>query len=171
MSKLGGKVVGTAPSRRCFKVAKDGKEVWVDLTREFTGKYFLTIVERAAMTQDLESNLKFSQGRADAVVQARVGKHGIAAALPDALVPLVVLDDDGAARAGLGGLDQEFEARSLGVEHDRLVLAVEREDRGRDLHALGVATACAVADADLHGEPGTSCRARGRGNPGSRTQL
>jgi OOP family OmpA-OmpF porin len=146
VKKLGGTVVSSAKSRECFKVVKDGKEVWIELLTEFTGKYFLDIVERAAMNQDieanaevfsndlratghvavygilfdtgktelkpesepalveiakllaadaalklhvvghtdnvgaLESNMKLSQGRADAVVQALVGRHGIAAA-------------------------------------------------------------------------------------------
>jgi OmpA-OmpF porin, OOP family len=50
---IGGSVVWSDKSRRTFKVAKDGKEVWVDLTAEFTGKYGFTIVERAAMKQDV----------------------------------------------------------------------------------------------------------------------
>lgn len=145
VKKLNGTVVSTEKSQECFKVVKDDKEVWVELRTEFTGKYFLTIVERAAMNQDieanaevfsndiratghaaiygiyfdtgkteikpeseqaigeiakllqadptlkvyvvghtdsvggLESNMKLSQGRADAVVQALVAKHGITA--------------------------------------------------------------------------------------------
>lgn len=146
VKKLGGTVLYTDKGKGTFKVVKDGKEVWVDLWAEFTGKYGLTIVEKETMNQDieananvfsndiratghaavygiffdtgktelkpeseqaigeigkllqadanlkvyvvghtdnvgtLEGNMKLSQGRADAVVQALVGKHGIAAA-------------------------------------------------------------------------------------------
>jgi outer membrane protein OmpA-like peptidoglycan-associated protein len=53
VSKLGGTVQATSKSRRTFKIAKDGKEFWVELWAEFTGKYGLTIVEKAAMQQDV----------------------------------------------------------------------------------------------------------------------
>ena len=146
VKQLGGTVLYTAKGKDTFKIVKDGKEVWVDLWAEFTGKYGMTIVEKTEMNQDveanakvfsndlrstghaavygiyfdtgkteikpeseqaigeiakllqadaslrvyvvghtdnvgaLEANMKLSQGRADAVVQALVGKHGIAAA-------------------------------------------------------------------------------------------
>ena len=146
VKKLGGTVVYSEKSRETFKIVKDGKEFWVEVWAEFTGKYGLTIVERKAMDQDivanaavfsndirntghaavygilfetgksalkpesdlaitevakllkgdaglkvyvvghtdnagvLESNMKLSQDRAAAVVQALVAKHGIAAA-------------------------------------------------------------------------------------------
>ncbi len=144
--RRGGEVLFTDKSRETFRIAKDGKEYWVDLRTEFTGKYFLTIVEKEAMVQDvvanaeafskdirttghaavygitfdtartdikpessqaiaeiakllkgdaglklfvvghtdlvggIESNLKLSQGRADAVVRELVQSHGIASA-------------------------------------------------------------------------------------------
>ncbi|MBL0176623.1 MAG: OmpA family protein [Ignavibacteria bacterium] len=144
--KLGGTVLFSEKNRETFKIVKDGKEFWVEVGAEFTGKYGLTIVERKAMEQDivanaavfsndirntghaavygilfetgksalkpesdlaitevakllkgdaglkvyvvghtdnagvLESNMKLSQDRAAAVVQALVSKHGIAAA-------------------------------------------------------------------------------------------
>jgi OmpA-OmpF porin, OOP family len=52
----GGTTVAAVKDRRTFKIVKDGKEVWVDLAAEFTGKYFLTIVEKAAMVQDVVAN-------------------------------------------------------------------------------------------------------------------
>ena len=54
--KAGGKVLFTDKSRETFRIAKDGKEYWVDLRTEFTGKYFLTIVEKEAMVQDVVAN-------------------------------------------------------------------------------------------------------------------
>lgn len=146
VAKLGGTILATSKSRRTFKIAKDGQEFWVELRTGFTGKYDLTIVEKAAMSQDvvanaevfsndltstghaavygiyfdtgksdlkpesaqaigeiakllaaeaklkvyvvghtdnvgtLESNMRLSQERAEAVVQALVKTHGIAAA-------------------------------------------------------------------------------------------
>jgi OmpA-OmpF porin, OOP family len=144
--RSGGKVVYSAGSKTTFRIAKDGKEYWVYLLTDFTSGYTLTVLERAAMNQDVEanagafaadlkstghvavygiyfdtgktdlkpesqqaigeiakllqadpalrlyvvgntdnvgtyeSNLKLSQGRADAVVAALTGTHGIAAA-------------------------------------------------------------------------------------------
>jgi OmpA-OmpF porin, OOP family len=56
VAKLGGTVVGTSKSRRTFKIEKEDKEFWVELWAEFTGKYGMTIVEKAAMAQDVIAN-------------------------------------------------------------------------------------------------------------------
>jgi outer membrane protein OmpA-like peptidoglycan-associated protein len=146
VSTLGGTVQASSKSRRTFKVAREGKEFWVELWAEFTGKYGLIIIEKAAMNQDvvasaevfsndlkntghaavygiwfdtgkseikpesaqavgeiakllaadaklklfvvghtdnvgtLEGNMRLSQERAEAVVQALMRTHGIAAA-------------------------------------------------------------------------------------------
>lgn len=146
VKKLGGTSLFTDKGKEIFRITKDGKEAWVDLRAEFTGKYFLTVVEKQAMVQEVEanaaafssdirstghvavygiyfdtakwdikpesaqaigeiakllkgdsglkvfvvghtdsvggvdSNLKLSQSRADAVVQALVRDHGIASA-------------------------------------------------------------------------------------------
>jgi OOP family OmpA-OmpF porin len=53
VAKLGGSVVFADRSRRTFKLVQNGREFWIDLTAEFTGKYGLTIVEREAMKQDV----------------------------------------------------------------------------------------------------------------------
>jgi OmpA-OmpF porin, OOP family len=55
-TKLGGTVVMADKSRETMRAAKDGKEFWVLVQAEFTGKYSLTIVERKAMAQDIEAN-------------------------------------------------------------------------------------------------------------------
>jgi outer membrane protein OmpA-like peptidoglycan-associated protein len=145
VKKLGGTVLSSEKSKETLRLNKDGKEVWIEVRTDFTGKYFLTIVEKKAMSQDivanadvfssdlkttghsavygiyfdtgksaikpeseqaigeiakllksdaglkvyvvghtdnvggLEANMKLSQDRADAVVQALVSAHGIVA--------------------------------------------------------------------------------------------
>jgi len=145
VKKLGGTVLWSEKSKETLRLTKDGKEVWIEVRTEFTGKYFLTIVEKKAMSQDivadadvfssdlkttghsavygiyfdtgksdikpgseqalgeiaklmkgdaglkvyvvghtdnvggLEPNMKLSQERAEAVVQALVSTHGIVA--------------------------------------------------------------------------------------------
>jgi outer membrane protein OmpA-like peptidoglycan-associated protein len=56
VTKLGGTVLPSPKARRNMKVAKDGKEFWVELWAEFTGKYGFTIIEREEMAQDIEAN-------------------------------------------------------------------------------------------------------------------
>lgn len=146
IAALGGTVLWKSESQLTARVMREGKEVWVLVTAEFTGKYGVTSIERQAMGQDvvanadalarglketghvavngilfdtgktdlkpesdaaiaevvkllkadpalllyvvghtdnvggLESNMRLSQGRADAVVKALVGAHGIAPA-------------------------------------------------------------------------------------------
>ncbi len=145
IQKAGGKVVGADKGRETFTLTADGKEIWVEVWAEFTGKYGFTIVEKKAMAQDIvanaevfsndirstghtaiygiyfdsgkavikpesdealseiakllggdpalklnvvghtdnigqmDANMRLSQARAEAVVQALVSKHGIAA--------------------------------------------------------------------------------------------
>ncbi len=54
--KLGGKVVFQDKSRETIRIPKDGKDFWIEVWAEFTGKYGMTIVERQAMKQDIEAN-------------------------------------------------------------------------------------------------------------------
>jgi outer membrane protein OmpA-like peptidoglycan-associated protein len=145
VKQVGGTVVATDSSKETLKLTKDGKELWIEVWADYTGKYILTIVEKAAMVQELvasadafanglkttghiavegiyfdtaktelkpesdkaiaevakllktdtglklyvvghtdnagalDGNMKLSQGRAQAVVQALVKSHGIAA--------------------------------------------------------------------------------------------
>jgi len=58
VAKAGGTKVFADKSRETFRLNAGGKEVWVDLTTEFTGKYGLTIVERAGMAQDIVADAK-----------------------------------------------------------------------------------------------------------------
>lgn len=54
-----------------MKVAKDGKEVWVQVVAYITSEFTITIVEKGGMAQNIV---------ATAVVQALVGKYSISAA-------------------------------------------------------------------------------------------
>jgi OmpA-OmpF porin, OOP family len=56
VAKLGGTVVYKQKARETFRLAKEGKEFWIDLWAEFTGKYGFVIVERQAMVQDIVAN-------------------------------------------------------------------------------------------------------------------
>ncbi len=59
VQKQGGTVVWSDKIRLTFKLAKDDKEIWAELRTEFTGKYFLTIVQKEAMAQDIVADAKF----------------------------------------------------------------------------------------------------------------
>jgi OmpA-OmpF porin, OOP family len=144
--KLGGTVVAVDKSRESLRLTQNGKEFWIDVWADFTGKYGLKIIAKGEMNQDivadaaafsndlrtsghvtiegiyfdtarselkpeskqaideiakllkaepalklyvvghtdnvggLDANQKLSQARAEAVVQALVQTHGIAAA-------------------------------------------------------------------------------------------
>jgi OmpA-OmpF porin, OOP family len=56
VKKLGGKVIYAEKGREIFRVDTDGKELWIEVTAEFTGKYGLKIVERKGMSQDIVAN-------------------------------------------------------------------------------------------------------------------
>ena len=56
MTKLGGKAVFVDKARETLKLDKDGKEYWIEIWAEFTGKYGLTIIEKEAMKQDIVVN-------------------------------------------------------------------------------------------------------------------
>jgi outer membrane protein OmpA-like peptidoglycan-associated protein len=53
---LGGTVVGSDGSKETFRLTKAGKDIWVEVWSEFTGKYGLTIAERKSMSQDIKIN-------------------------------------------------------------------------------------------------------------------
>jgi len=50
---LGGTVVYSEKGRSTLKVVKDGQEIWIEVTAEFTGKHSLLIVQKEAMVQDI----------------------------------------------------------------------------------------------------------------------
>jgi outer membrane protein OmpA-like peptidoglycan-associated protein len=56
VKQVGGTVVATDSSKETLKLTKDGKELWVEVWADYTGKYILTIVEKAAMAQQLVAN-------------------------------------------------------------------------------------------------------------------
>ena len=51
--KIGGTVMATDQSKETFKLAKNGKELWIEAWADYTGQYILTIVEKEAMVQQL----------------------------------------------------------------------------------------------------------------------
>ncbi len=56
VKQVGGTVVATESSKETLKLTKDGKELWIEAWADFTGQYILTIVEKAAMVQELVAN-------------------------------------------------------------------------------------------------------------------
>jgi outer membrane protein OmpA-like peptidoglycan-associated protein len=57
--KQGGTLVGTATNKKqIYKMNKDGKEIWVEVWAEFTGKYGFTIIQKEAMAQDIVADAK-----------------------------------------------------------------------------------------------------------------
>ena len=50
---LGGTLVWSGKDRETLKIPNGGTEVWVDVVAAFTGSYFLTIVEKGGMAQDI----------------------------------------------------------------------------------------------------------------------
>lgn len=59
IKKQGGTVVYAEKSRETFTLAKGGKEVWIEVWAEFTGKYGFIIVEKQAMEQDIVANAAY----------------------------------------------------------------------------------------------------------------
>jgi outer membrane protein OmpA-like peptidoglycan-associated protein len=53
---LGGTSLHAEKSREVFRIVKDGKEIWVELATTPQGGYFMTILEREAMQQDVAIN-------------------------------------------------------------------------------------------------------------------
>ena len=50
----GGTLIGTTDRKRqVYKLTKDGKEIWVEVWAEFTGKYGYTIIQKKDMAQDV----------------------------------------------------------------------------------------------------------------------
>ena len=57
IQKQGGTLVGKITNnKQIFKLVKDGKEIWVELWAEFTGKYGFTVIQKEEMTQDVVAN-------------------------------------------------------------------------------------------------------------------
>ena len=62
IAKIGGVVlydgaaIGAGYNRTTFRVTKDGAETWAEMTTTSAGGYYLTIVERQAMKQDVTAN-------------------------------------------------------------------------------------------------------------------
>jgi OOP family OmpA-OmpF porin len=55
-AKIGAKVLPARKGRATFRLLQDGKDIWIDVWAEFTGKYGYFIVEKQAMAQDIVAN-------------------------------------------------------------------------------------------------------------------
>lgn len=76
VKKVGGTSLYVDKSRETFMITKDGRELWVEVTAEFTGKYGLTVVEKEAMQQDIVMNAEaFASGIAESGHVAVYGIH------------------------------------------------------------------------------------------------
>ncbi len=62
VTAIGGTLVYAEKSRETLKLTKEGKELWIEVTAEFTGKHSLTIVEKSAMEQQIVANAEFFAG-------------------------------------------------------------------------------------------------------------
>ncbi len=51
--KIGAKVLPARKSRATFRLVQGGRDLWIDVWAEFTGKYGYFIVEKQAMAQDI----------------------------------------------------------------------------------------------------------------------
>jgi OmpA-OmpF porin, OOP family len=56
VTKLGGSAVFVDKAKETLKLVKDGKEYWIEIWAEFTGKYGFTIIEKETMKQDIVVN-------------------------------------------------------------------------------------------------------------------
>lgn len=56
VKQIGGTVLASDQSKETMKLTKDGKELWIEVWADHTGQYILTIVEKAAMVQELVAN-------------------------------------------------------------------------------------------------------------------
>ena len=75
VQKQGGTVVFSDNNRSTLKLTKDGKEIWTEVLAEFTGKYFLTIVQKEGMAQDIVANAEFLAN--DLATTGHVAVYGI----------------------------------------------------------------------------------------------
>jgi outer membrane protein OmpA-like peptidoglycan-associated protein len=56
IKQVGGTVLATDSSKETLKIENDGKELWIEAWADYTGKYILTIVEKAAMAQEITAS-------------------------------------------------------------------------------------------------------------------
>ena len=56
VTQIGGKLEAKDSSKETLTLTRDGKELWIEAWADYTGKYILTIVEKAAMAQELTAN-------------------------------------------------------------------------------------------------------------------
>jgi len=63
VKQIGGTVVYSAKGKETFRLARDGKEFWIQVDADWTGGHVLFIIEKEAMVQDVMGNADaFSKG-------------------------------------------------------------------------------------------------------------
>jgi OmpA-OmpF porin, OOP family len=55
-TKIGAKVLPARKGRGTYRLLQDGRDLWIDVWAEFTGKYGYFIVDKQAMAQDIVAN-------------------------------------------------------------------------------------------------------------------
>ena len=56
IKQVGGTELASDSSKETLKLEHDGKELWVEVWADYTGKYILTIVEKAGMAQEITAS-------------------------------------------------------------------------------------------------------------------
>lgn len=56
VKQVGGKLVAADSSKETLRLVNDGKELWIEVWADYTGKYILTIVQRDEMAQVITAN-------------------------------------------------------------------------------------------------------------------
>lgn len=56
VKKVGGTLLASDSSKETLKIEYEGKELWVEVWADYTGKYILTLVEKAAMAQEITAS-------------------------------------------------------------------------------------------------------------------
>jgi len=72
VTRLGGSLVFATKNRETLRLAREGREFWIEVWAEFTGKYGLFIVQKEAMAQDVVANAEAFSSDIDAAGHAAV---------------------------------------------------------------------------------------------------
>jgi OOP family OmpA-OmpF porin len=159
IKQIGGIVVATDQSKEVLKLTKDGKELWIEVWADYTAKYILTIVEKAAMNQDLAANAgAFADGLRTAghiAVEGILFETGKADLKPESSAPIAevakLLKNDASLRLFVVGHTDNvggFDANTK-LSQDRAAAVVQalvaRGVPASRLKATGVGPYCPVA--------------------------
>ncbi len=139
IKQVGGTVLASDSSKETLKLEHDGKELWVEVWADYTGKYILTIVEKAAMAQEITANadafasgLKATGHIAVDGIYFDTGKASLKAESQQAIGEIVkLLKADGALKVfvvghtdNVGGIDANMKLSSDRAQ--AVVLALQK---------------------------------------------